>query len=161
MSELNHHNTQNQLLLIGIGNSGRSDDGLGWAFVETMAQNEAFTGDTLLRYQLQIEDAAQISEYKQVIFVDAHQGKLKKGFSFNQCSASNDFSFTTHRLAPGTVLHLCRELYEQNPSAYLLLIDGENWELDIGLSQKAQQNLQNALVFFTQLFTNHSLTENA
>ena len=64
----------NQLLLIGIGNSGRSDDGLGWAFVETMAQNEAFTGDTLLRYQLQIEDAAQISEYKQVIFVDAHQG---------------------------------------------------------------------------------------
>jgi len=135
-------------ILIGIGNSGRSDDGLGWAFVEAVQKKGIFGGDTLLRYQLQVEDAELISQYDQIIFVDAYKGELTEGFSCKSCKAAKDFSFTTHRLPPETIVYLCQELYHRQPETFLLLIAGEKWELEIGLSEKGRQNLQNALLFF-------------
>ncbi|MCR9289779.1 MAG: hydrogenase maturation protease [Bacteroidetes bacterium] len=150
MNELNHLKVLSKSLMIGIGNCGRSDDGLGWAFVETIEKGGDFPGDTLLRYQLQVEDADLISQYDQVIFVDAYQGGLEDGYTFKKCLAAKDFSFTTHRLPPETVLYLCQELYQKNPNAYMLLIDGEKWELEIRLSELGQKNLQKALNFFEE-----------
>jgi hydrogenase maturation protease len=144
MNGLNHPDP-NSRLLIGIGNSGRGDDGLGWAFVEALEKRGGFGGHTLLRYQLQVEDAELVSQYDQVIFVDAFQGHLEHGFSFEKCAAAKQFSFTTHRLDPETVLFLCQELYQKTPSAYLLLIQGEKWGLDIGLSANGQEHLEQAL----------------
>lgn len=150
MNELNHLKVFSKSLMIGIGNGGRSDDGLGWAFVEAVEKGGDFPGDTLLRYQLQVEDADLISQYDQVIFVDAYQGGLEDGYTFKKCLAAKDFSFTTHRLPPETVLYLCQELYQKNPNAYMLLIDGEKWELEIRLSELGQKNLQKALNFFEE-----------
>jgi hydrogenase maturation protease len=150
MNELNHLKVLSKSLMIGIGNCGRSDDGLGWAFVETIEKGGDFPVDTLLRYQLQVEDADLISQYDQVIFVDAYQGGLEDGYTFKKCLAAKDFSFTTHRLPPETVLYLCQELYQKNPNAYMLLIDGEKWELEIRLSELGQKNLQKALNFFEE-----------
>lgn len=150
MNELNHLKVFSKSLMIGIGNCGRSDDGLGWAFVEAVEKGGDFPGDTLLRYQLQVEDADLISQYDQVIFVDAYQGGLEDGYTFKKCLAAKDFSFTTHRLPPETVLYLCQELYQKNPNAYMLLIDGEKWELEIRLSELGQKNLQKALNFFEE-----------
>jgi hydrogenase maturation protease len=136
MKGINHKDeTPKSSLLVGIGNNGRGDDGLGWAFVEAIEKQGVFPGDTLLRYQLQVEDADLIAEYNQVIFVDAFKGKLNEGFSYKKCNPAKQFAFTTHRLAPETVVYLCQELYQKNPEAYLLLINGEKWELEIGLSE--------------------------
>ncbi|PSR08953.1 MAG: Ni/Fe hydrogenase, partial [Bacteroidetes bacterium] len=57
-------------LLLGIGNSGRADDGLGWAFAEAFS-DQADLFEVELRYQLQIEDALLISTYQRVVIVDA------------------------------------------------------------------------------------------
>ena len=126
MNELNHLDDSgpNTFLLIGIGNSGRGDDGLGWAFVEAIEQKGNFRGRTVLRYQLQVEDADLISQYDQVIFVDAHQGDLERGFSFKKCAAEKEFSFTTHHLAPETIVFLCQELYQKKPNVLGLIING-------------------------------------
>ena len=118
--------------------------------MEAVEKGGDFPGDTLLRYQLQVEDADLISQYDQVIFVDAYQGGLEDGYTFKKCLAAKDFSFTTHRLPPETVLYLCQELYQKNPNAYMLLIDGEKWELEIRLSELGQKNLQKALNFFEE-----------
>lgn len=148
MNELNPPNNSKSQLLVGIGNSGRGDDGLGWAFVETIEKKDKFLGDTVLRYQLQVEDAELISRYEEVIFVDAFEGESKDGFLYKECLPTKDFSFTTHRLPPETVLYLCQELYQKKPKAHLLLIDGIKWKLEIGLSEVAKQNLDSALTFF-------------
>ncbi|MEO1260965.1 MAG: hydrogenase maturation protease [Bacteroidota bacterium] len=155
MKKLNHPKT----LLIGIGNSGRSDDGLGWAFVEAIEEAGSFLGNTLLRYQLQVEDAELLSRYEQVIFVDAFQGELGKGFGFKKCLPAKDFSFTTHRLPPETVLYLCQELYAKTIDAFLLVINGEKWELDIGLSEMAGNNLKRALAFFDEKILSNAFAE--
>lgn len=145
-----HHKdaTAKTSLLVGIGNSGRGDDGLGWAFVETIEKQGDFLGDTELRYQLQVEDADLIAQYEQVIFVDAFKGNLDQGFSFQPCLPAKQFAFTTHRLAPETVVYLCQELYQKFPEVYLLLINGDKWELEIGLSELGERNLRAALGFF-------------
>jgi len=135
-------------LLIGIGNSGRSDDGLGWAFVDRIKGEAGFKGEIEYRYQLQVEDAELISRAEHVIFVDSYRGELSDGFRFKPCSASPDSEFTSHVLPPGAILHLCRELYGESPRADLLLIQGSSWELHNGLSAEANNRLNRAVDYF-------------
>lgn len=134
--------------MIGIGNSGRSDDGLGWAFVDRVRKEGAFDGQFEYRYQLQVEDAALISDVDRVIFVDAHRGELPDGFQLTRCEPLREFAFTTHTLPPGAVLSLCRDLYDKTPDADLLMIQGDSWDLQIGLSPEAERRLERAVQFF-------------
>jgi hydrogenase maturation protease len=134
--------------MIGIGNSGRSDDGLGWAFVDRIREEAAFDGQVEYRYQLQVEDAALISEVERVIFVDSHQGELPNGFQLTRCEPSREFAFTTHVLPPGAVLSLCRDLYGKTPVADVMMIQGTTWDLQIGMSPEAERRLEKALQFF-------------
>ena len=50
-----------------------------------------------------------------------------------------------------TVLGLCERLYGKSPRAHLLLIEGQAWEMVIGLSPAARTNLRAALGFFADL----------
>jgi len=137
-----------ETLLIGIGNSGRSDDGLGWAFLDRIQQGAAFGGRVEYRYQLQVEDAALISDMEHVIFVDSYRGELPNGFQLTRCEPLREFAFTTHVLPPGAVLSLCRDLYGRVPRADALMIQGTSWDLHIGMSPEAEKRLEDALQFF-------------
>jgi len=134
-------------LLVGIGNSGRSDDGLGWAFLDRVQRETVFGGRVEYRYQLQVEDAALISDADHVIFIDSYRGELPNGFQLTRCEPSGEFAFTSHVLAPETVLFLCRDLYGKAPRADVLMIQGSSWDLRIGMSAEAQRHLENALRF--------------
>ena len=70
----------NKLLLIGIGNSGRGDDGLGWKFTDLISEKNYHWIDLEYRYQLQIEDTELINNYDTIVFVDASHTVLKDGF---------------------------------------------------------------------------------
>ena len=138
----------NETLLIGIGNSGRSDDGLGWAFLDRVQQETAFVGQVEFRYQLQVEDAALISDVDHVIFIDSYRGDLPNGFQLTRCEPSREFAFTTHVLPPGAVLFLCKDLYGRVPRADTLMIQGASWGLGIGMSPEAERHLENAYQSF-------------
>ncbi len=138
-------------LVVGIGNDGRGDDGLGWKFVELNEKSFAHM-DWQQRYQLQVEDAALVSQYDQVIFVDSTRTSLNEGFAWNESEVRMSRSFSTHNLDPSTVLYLARELYNRTPRAFTLAIEGQQWEIGIGLSDQAQENLQKAMLYFHELF---------
>ncbi|NIP18113.1 MAG: hydrogenase maturation protease [Xanthomonadales bacterium] len=135
--------------LVGIGNSGRRDDGLGWAFLDEAVASGAFDGPVEYRYQLQVEDAAMIRAARSVIFVDASRRKLPGGFRLSDCAPSGNFRYTSHDLPPEAVLHICRELCGRVPPAKLMEIEGLDWGLGEGLSREAQQNLDKALQCFS------------
>lgn len=132
------------LALIGIGNSGRKDDGLGWAFLDRIADDD-YSADLHYRYQLQIEDAELISRYEQLLFIDAHRSGLEGGYSLSTLQPSPVAGFTTHQLSPGALLYLCENLYQIRPQARVLAIAGQDWGLGLGLSIAAQENLGLAL----------------
>lgn len=135
-------------VLFGIGNSGRSDDGLGWAFLDRIQQEPAFRGKVEYRYQLQVEDAALIRDAERVIFIDSFQQRLPEGYAWQACEPSEDFEFTTHVLPPSAVLYYCRDLYGDLPPADILMIQGTRWDLHTGLSADAESNLDRAVRFF-------------
>ena len=137
-------------LLLGIGNCGRRDDGLGWAFLDRLGQMEGFDSPLEYRYQLGVEDAALIATMDRVIFIDAYRGDLAGGFRWSRCEPSPEFEFTTHVLPPRGVLHYCHALYGARPRADLLMIQGESWGLEIGLSRTAEAHLESALRFFRE-----------
>jgi hydrogenase maturation protease len=137
-------------LLLAIGNSARQDDGLGWAFAERLEQEGGFGGRIQYRYQLQVEDAELIKDYDEVYFVDASKEGNEQGYSMRTCEAALDTSFSSHAVSPNTILYLCNDLYNHHPFAKLIVIEGEEWGLEIGLSAKASKNLKRAHEAFTQ-----------
>jgi len=137
----------NKTLLIGIGNYGRSDDALGWKFIDTFVSHDDLF-DFEYRYQLQIEDAELISQYEQVIFVDASHEQYDNGFSFHTCEPSASSSFTSHELQPEMVVWLASDLFGKKPEANIMAISGLSWELHHGLSTEAEENFKNAAAYF-------------
>ncbi len=142
----------NKLLLIGIGNSGRGDDGLGWKFTDLLSEKNYNWIDLEYRYQLQIEDTELINNYDTIVFVDASHTVLKDGFEIRPCTASNHYFFSSHMQSPETILYLSNDLYNKYPEAYTIAISGSEWELRSSLSAAAEKNLQAAFTFFTEVF---------
>ena len=137
-----------KILIYGYGNPGRQDDGLGNAFVELLEDwvnehnLEGYEFDS--NYQLNIEDAAAVSDKDLVIFVDASIEKIES-FILTPVDASTKVAFTTHAASPGYIIGLCKKIYNKFPPTYLLHIKGYEWEFKEGLTKKAKQNLEESL----------------
>jgi len=137
-----------KILIYGYGNPGRQDDGLGNAFIdslETWAKHQKVEGLTFdSNYQLNIEDAAEVSDKDLVIFVDASTEDIED-FILTPVNASTKVAFTTHAASPGYIIDLCKQLYNRVPATYLMHIKGYEWEFREGLTEKALQNLEKAM----------------
>lgn len=140
---------ENKVLIFGIGNCGRADDGLGWEFLDNIEEILPDNYDIEYRYQLQVEDAELASKYDTVYFIDAHNSQFDNGFVWEECIGKPSESYTSHELDPESIINLTESIYNKKPKTYILGITGENYELSMGLSNKAKQNLNKALEFFT------------
>jgi hydrogenase maturation protease len=140
-------------LILGWGNPGRVDDGLGPAFIDALTKlappGIAFEAD----YQLTVENAAEVSRYDRVLFVDADRCGPEP-FSMKRLEpAAYGPSFSTHGVAPGAVLSLCRDLFDAAPEAWLLGIRGYEFDrFGEGLSTGARANLDVAVEFIRTSF---------
>ncbi|MCD4779121.1 MAG: hydrogenase maturation protease [Candidatus Omnitrophica bacterium] len=137
-----------RILLIGYGNPGRLDDGLGPAVaaaVEKLAlPNVTIESD----YQLTVEDASQIAEHDIVIFCDAAVSGAEPFDFFEIAPKKDDISFSTHSIDPSAVLGLACTLFQAKTKAYVLAIRGYDFnEFGEKLSDKAQNNLLDAFKF--------------
>ena len=141
-----------KLLVIGYGNPGRLDDGIGPAFA-AMLEEEGLRGVSAdSNYQLTVEDAAAVVEYEEVVFVDASLDGPEP-FSFSEILPKSGLSHTTHIIAPEAVLDLAQEIFGRCPKAYLLSIRGYEFdEFGERLSGGAQKNLLAALEFLHRQF---------
>ena len=138
-------------LVVAIGNSGRADDGLGWAFGEAIEDQKLPNVTVVFRYQLQVEDAELISRYPDVLFVDAAVDQIAGGVGLEKVEARGVFEYTTHALEPASVLGLCQAIYNKAPRTRLLKIQGTEWGLRTGMSRVATHNLGTAVDAFKSI----------
>lgn len=132
--------------LIGYGNPGRGDDGLGPAFAARVGDVPGLSVST--DYQLTVDHALLVAEAEQVVFVDASIS-CDTSFSFGPIERSETGDVSSHSLAPGAVLALSATLFGTAPEAYVLGIAGyEFGQVCEGLSAKARANLDQAETFF-------------
>lgn len=144
-----------KILLYGYGNPGRQDDGLGIACVDQMEQwiNKKRLSDRVVtdcNYQLNIEDVEAIADKGLVIFIDASKENIKD-LMLKPLHTSEDMSFSMHSVSPGYLLHLCQELYDYQPRAFLLHIKGYAWEINEPMTSTARKNLDKALEKLKQI----------
>ncbi|MCF6250201.1 MAG: hydrogenase maturation protease [Methylococcaceae bacterium] len=138
-------------LIYGIGNVGRQDDGLGWAFIDWLEEESICPKAELMRhYQLHLEDADLISYKKQILFVDATKALDVESFQLEKMEAKMDFSFSSHAISIPSIMAICQQCFDKVPVVRLLTIKGYEWELQLGLTEKAKQNLLSATDFFRQ-----------
>ena len=156
-----------RILILGVGNPGRGDDGLGPRLLERLRETEgggprvsagesppaarppgnagnAPAVDAEFRYQLNVEDALAIKGYDLVVFVDARETG-DAPVEWEEIVPSKSISFSTHEMAPASVLALCEELFDKTPRAYVLSIRGYEWDMGEKLSEGAEKNLARAV----------------
>ena len=138
-----------RILVYGIGNPGRRDDGLGPKLVSLVEAERIENVDCDANYQLNIGDARTCSHYDIVIFADASETAAPP-FEFKEHEPAREIAFTTHEMAPTSVLALTEELYARRPRAWLMAIRGYEWNLAEGLSLQAEINLSAALAFLLE-----------
>ena len=136
-------------LIYGIGNVGRQDDGLGWAFIDWLEKESICPKADLDRhYQLHLEHADLISYKKKVLFVDATKAHDVDTFQLERVDSAMDHSFTSHSISIGAIMETCHKCFEHVPEVQLLTIKGYEWELELGLTEQADRNLKLAQNFF-------------
>ena len=137
-----------RVLVLGYGNPGRQDDGLGPAAV---AEIESIGWPNLTafdNYQLNIEDAMDVAAHDVVWFVDA----AKEGpapYTVRDVSPASTVEFTSHIVHPEAVLAIARQCYGWAPRAFLLGIRGYEFEFVEALTPGAADNLRAALAMLT------------
>jgi hydrogenase maturation protease len=142
-----------RVLVLGYGNPGRQDDGLGPA---TAAAIEALGWPNLTAYdtyQLNIEDAVDIAAHDVVWFVDAAKAGPAP-FSVRALSPGPTLDFTSHVMRPEAVLAIAQNYYGKSPKAFLLGIRGYQFECIEELTPDAIDNLHVALAMLTDAIRN-------
>ena len=138
------------VLIVGYGNPGRQDDGLGPEIVQELEQLQ-LSGLTLeADYQLSIEHAADLGQSDKVIFVDAAVSGPEP-YQVKRLEAARSIEFTSHALGPEAVLAICEDTYKHTPEALLVAVRGYSFEFAEGLTDKARQNKSKALEFIKNL----------
>ena len=137
-------------LVYGIGNVGRQDDGLGWAFVDWLeTQGLCSNADLQRSYQLLLEDAELISTKERVLFIDATRDAAVESFTLERAAPRMDFSFTSHAISIPAIMATCQQCFEHLPVVHVLAIRGYEFGLEIGLTDAAKQNLNGAAAHFS------------
>jgi hydrogenase maturation protease len=148
-----------KVLLIGYGNPGRLDDGLGPALAGEVERlglaGAAVDSDYQLTvdsdYQLTVEDAAAVAEHDVVVFADAALDGPAP-FSFERIEPKRTVSFSSHSVEPAAVLGLARDLFGARTPGYCLGIRGYEFnEYRERLSERARANLASAVSFIASV----------
>ena len=154
MSDNSRQTAGADFLVIGYGNTLRSDDGVG-AKVAAAVAELALPGVTVLvRHQLTPELAETISEARAVIFVDA-AADASTEVQVRRLEPAGGAQLMAHAADPRTLLALAKQLFGRCPPAWWLTIPVENLEFGEELSPLARRGFETALEKIRALAGSH------
>ena len=141
------------VLVIGCGNPARGDDGLAPAFLARLDQLCLPGVETRNQYQLCVEDAMDMSDYGEVVYVDA---SLDAPHPFEFAPLADDalMHLDTHTVSPGALTYLARTLFGVTASFSVLAIRGYCFEpFTETISGQARENLRQAVAWFAEHYS--------
>jgi len=131
-----------RILIVGIGNPLRSDDGLGWHVARELLRELArgLANDDIqvvATQQLTPEISDMASGAELVLFIDAARSGNPGTLKCERITPAAPASRHSHDLSPAGILKLAQELYGRCPSAYILTVAGESFATGDTLSATA------------------------
>ncbi len=143
--------SQGRVLVLGYGNPGRLDDGLGPAVAEAVDGWRLDGVTASADYQLTVEDGYAAAGHEVVIFADAAaQGPAP--YAWTRVRPEGASSFTTHSVTPQAVLGVASACFGAQPRAYVLAVRGYAFDaFGERLSPGARRNLAAAVAFLAEV----------
>jgi hydrogenase maturation protease len=150
-----------RVLVIGYGNAGRGDDGLGPALAERLESLGLAGVAVETDRQLAIEHAQLAAAHDVVVFADAAidvEGTAP--FYLRRVDPAAGTDYSSHHLSPPTVLQLAAELFGASPIGWLLGIRPVAMDTFAeGLTPQAEANLTVALAALRQALEQGTLAD--
>jgi hydrogenase maturation protease len=132
------------LLVIGYGNTLRSDDGVGPKVAEATAALGLPDVRALAYALLTPELAEPISQARAVIFVDAAVDAPRQ-VQLRRLAPAASSQIFAHAATPAILLALARDVFGRAPQAWLLTIPAEQLGIGEELSASTQRGFETAL----------------
>ncbi len=132
------------LLVIGYGNTLRSDDGVGPRLVETLGGLRLPNVCTLVCDLLAPELAEPIAHAARVVFVDAAVDSPRE-VQLRPLVPADSSQLMAHAADPRTMLALARDVFGHAPRAWWLTIPIEDTGIGEGMSELARKGMAVAL----------------
>jgi len=139
-----------KILVLGYGNTLRSDDGVGPLVAETIAGLQLPGVETLVAGLLTPELADPISRAGTVVFVDAAVDAPREA-QLRPCAPAESSQIMAHAADPKTMLALARDVFGHTPQAYLLTIPVENLAIGEQLTPFAREGMARAVELIRKL----------
>ncbi len=130
-------------LVIGYGNTLRSDDGFGCYTAEELERRGGLGGvEILVLQQLTPELADALQDFDLAVFVDADFGAGAGEIVRQRVEAQGTSSSAlSHHLTPAALLAMCEALYGRAPTGYLFSVGAGSFEMGESLSPAVQAAL--------------------
>jgi hydrogenase maturation protease len=138
------------MLVIGYGNTLRSDDGVGPKVAEVVGELNLPGVATLSCPLLAPELADRIAQARVVVFVDAAVD-APRDVQLRLLAPAESSQIMAHAADPRTMLALARDLFGHTPKGWLLTIPVEDLGIGEALSPLAQLGLTKAVRAIQQL----------
>jgi hydrogenase maturation protease len=129
-------------VVIGYGNRLRGDDGVGPAVAEAL---DAVGIAALAVPQLTPELAAVLAEVEVAVFVDASAGPMVEAIEVVVVRAAERAAVMGHVSDPAGLLALTAMVYGRCPTAWLVRVAAESFEIGDMLSPRARRGMTAAL----------------
>ncbi len=130
------------ILVIGYGNTLRTDDGVGRHAAERLADDPRLDGVSVIgRHQLTPELALDVSRADLVVFVDASRRRSAGTFTVEPMERTGHRAGWSHHLDPSSLLDLTEELYGRVPDAFVVSVGVESVLLGDRMTPMVQASL--------------------
>lgn len=133
-----------KILVVGIGNPIRRDDGIGPYCISLLQADVSQRNklvDYLVVHQLDVTQCEIFAGYGLILFIDADAVTSTEPFRVEQITAgSMPRAFTSHIGSIPDIMSLTASLYGVTPRAWLVAVQGVDFEVGEGLSPAASDN---------------------
>lgn len=117
------------LLIIGYGNTLRTDDGVGTVVASALSsQFHSDTTQVITAHQLTPELAEPISHASLAVFIDAGEGMAAGSVACRAVVPAAASGAFTHNVTPESLLAVAHDLYGSEPRGLLISIGGEAFD---------------------------------
>ncbi|HVZ63092.1 MAG TPA: hydrogenase maturation protease [Lacunisphaera sp.] len=132
------------LLVIGYGNTLRTDDGAGRLVAERVEELGLKGVRTRPCAQLTPDLAPDLAGAETVVFVDATVAP-DRDVCWKALVPDDNFPVSSHAVDPRALLALARELYGRAPLAWLVTVPTEHMEIGTELSEVTRRGIEQAI----------------
>lgn len=139
-----------RVLILGIGNPIRQDDGLGLYCIDLMKNSRSEGKSKLVDYmavhQLDVIHSEIFARYSLLILIDADALNGPESVRIEEIEPeAKGHPFTSHIGSVSDILALTRRLHGTSPKTYLVAVRGASFEVGEGLSPTALHNAVEAV----------------